>query len=241
MSDRFCRGARAACAGARRSWPSSTIERVAVATASGYGLVAPPLASGATTIAFAVLLLVLAGWRLTVTPDRERSARAVAVTAAASFAGILVAGAVRDLSGSRRLLRRRGTPGQPSRRRRGATRHTDRGIRRTPRGADPQPGHRGRSAGRWPPSIETATYFVCAEALTNIAKYARAREATITVTVADGELRASIADDGIGGADPTRGSGLRGLTDRVEALGGRLTVDSPPGQGTRLIAEIPIH
>jgi signal transduction histidine kinase len=82
-------------------------------------------------------------------------------------------------------------------------------------------------------------YFVCSEALTNVGKYARASCVDVEVTVQDGLVRVLIADDGVGGADPAAGSGLRGLADRVEALGGRLFVKSPAGRGTRLRAEIP--
>ena len=88
-------------------------------------------------------------------------------------------------------------------------------------------------------AIEAAAYFVCAEALTNVAKYAGASRASVNVEHDGERLTIAIADDGVGGADLRRGSGLRGLTDRVEALGGRLSVDSPHGEGTRLVAEIP--
>ena len=94
-------------------------------------------------------------------------------------------------------------------------------------------------AGRAPAPVEAAAYFVCAEALTNVAKYARAARVTIEARREPGRLVVAIADDGAGGADPARGSGLRGLADRVEALGGRLSVESPPGAGTRLEAELP--
>jgi signal transduction histidine kinase len=80
---------------------------------------------------------------------------------------------------------------------------------------------------------------VCAEALTNVAKYATATRVTIAVRREPGRLTVAIADDGAGGADPAGGTGLRGLADRVEALGGRLSVDSPRGAGTRLVAELP--
>jgi signal transduction histidine kinase len=81
---------------------------------------------------------------------------------------------------------------------------------------------------------------VCAEALTNIAKYADASCASIEVHDGVGRLLVAVADDGVGGADAARGSGLQGLADRVEALGGRLRVESPRGSGTRLVAEIPV-
>jgi signal transduction histidine kinase len=90
-----------------------------------------------------------------------------------------------------------------------------------------------------PQRVAVVAYFVCAEALTNIAKHAAAARVTVAITAADGRLRVEITDDGVGGADPRRGSGLRGLADRVETLGGTLQVDSTPGHGTRLTAEIP--
>jgi signal transduction histidine kinase len=92
---------------------------------------------------------------------------------------------------------------------------------------------------RLPAPVEAATYYVVAEALTNVAKYASASAASVRVMRRDGRAVVEISDDGIGGADPTRGSGLRGLADRVEALGGGLVVESAPGTGTRLRAEIP--
>jgi signal transduction histidine kinase len=94
--------------------------------------------------------------------------------------------------------------------------------------------------GRLPPAVETAAYFVCSEALANVAKHAAATRVEVDAGVADGRLRLKIADDGSGGADPRRGSGLRGLADRVEALGGGLRVTSPPGKGTELVAELPL-
>lgn len=93
---------------------------------------------------------------------------------------------------------------------------------------------------RLPGPVEAAAYFVIAEALTNVAKYAQASQATVKVTRRNGEAVVEVADDGVGGADPQRGSGLRGLADRVAALDGRLEVHSPPGAGTRLRAEIPV-
>jgi signal transduction histidine kinase len=94
---------------------------------------------------------------------------------------------------------------------------------------------------RWPPALEAAVYFVCAEALTNVAKYARASRAEVHVETEGELLSIRVVDDGKGGADPAGGSGLRGLADRVEALGGRLRVSSPPSGGTRVTAEIPIR
>jgi signal transduction histidine kinase len=90
-----------------------------------------------------------------------------------------------------------------------------------------------------PEELERATYFVCSEALANVAKYADASQARVTVVASEHELRVRVADDGVGGADARRGSGLRGLADRVEALGGRLRVESPPGGGTRVEAILP--
>ena len=94
-------------------------------------------------------------------------------------------------------------------------------------------------ATRFPPAVEAAAYFVCAESLTNVAKHAAASQVHLSIAQGNGRLRVVIADDGIGGADPSRSSGLRGLADRVEALGGSLAVDSPPGGGTRVMAELP--
>jgi signal transduction histidine kinase len=90
------------------------------------------------------------------------------------------------------------------------------------------------------PPVATAVYFVVSEGLTNVAKYARARHATVTVNRDDNRVVAEVADDGVGGADVARGSGLRGLVDRVAALDGRLELHSPPGDGTRLRAELPL-
>jgi signal transduction histidine kinase len=93
---------------------------------------------------------------------------------------------------------------------------------------------------RFPAPQEAAVYFVCSEALANVAKYAEASGVSIDVAAAGSRLVVRVADDGPGGADPARGSGLRGLADRVEALGGTLSVRSPLGAGTRLEAELPI-
>ncbi len=92
---------------------------------------------------------------------------------------------------------------------------------------------------RLPDRVESASYFVVAEALTNIAKYARATKASVHVSRANGELLVEVSDDGVGGADPAGGSGLRGLLDRVSALGGTFEVDSRPGDGTTVRAAIP--
>jgi signal transduction histidine kinase len=88
--------------------------------------------------------------------------------------------------------------------------------------------------------VEAAAYFVTAEALTNVAKYARASEASVELATEDDCLRVSVRDDGVGGADPSTGSGLRGLCDRVEALDGRLEIESPPGSGTTLTVKLPL-
>ena len=93
---------------------------------------------------------------------------------------------------------------------------------------------------RWPPALEAAIYFICSEALTNVAKYSQATHVQLHITSTETRLRAEITDDGAGGADPAAGSGLRGLADRAEALGGHLTIASPPGQGTRLTADLPL-
>ena len=92
---------------------------------------------------------------------------------------------------------------------------------------------------RYPPSVESAAYFVVAEALTNVAKYARASAARVTAAEG-GRLRVEIRDNGIGGARSADGSGLAGLQDRVAALDGALTVDSPLDGGTLVRAEIPV-
>jgi signal transduction histidine kinase len=92
---------------------------------------------------------------------------------------------------------------------------------------------------RFPPSVEAAAYYVVAESLTNVAKYADARSAHVSVSRRDGFAIVEVEDDGVGGADVSRGSGLRGLADRVEALQGRLLVTSEAGRGTCVRAEIP--
>jgi signal transduction histidine kinase len=92
---------------------------------------------------------------------------------------------------------------------------------------------------RLPEPAEAAAYYVVAEALTNVAKYASATLVSVTVSNRSGQAVVEVSDDGVGDADPARGSGLGGLADRVEALGGRFAVESPPGGGTRLRAEIP--
>ena len=95
--------------------------------------------------------------------------------------------------------------------------------------------------GRLPERVETAIYFVCAEAVANVQKHAQASGVDVAVRVDVGSVAVVVADDGIGGADPSAGSGLEGLRDRIEAVGGRLSIDSPPGHGTRIIAAIPLE
>jgi PAS domain S-box-containing protein len=92
---------------------------------------------------------------------------------------------------------------------------------------------------RLPEPVEAAAYYLIAEALTNVTKYAEASRVRVRVAVSNGSAVVEVADDGAGGADPAGGSGLRGLADRVEALGGSLEVVSPIGAGTVLRAEIP--
>jgi PAS domain S-box-containing protein len=93
---------------------------------------------------------------------------------------------------------------------------------------------------RPPESVEIATYYFVSEALTNTAKHARASNIRVTVRASAGVLRATVEDDGVGGAEASAGSGLVGLIDRVEALGGRVGLDSPPDEGTRISAELPL-
>jgi signal transduction histidine kinase len=92
---------------------------------------------------------------------------------------------------------------------------------------------------RLPAPVEIAAYFVVSEGLANVAKYARATQATVAVSRRDGRVLVEVRDDGVGGADAAGGSGVRGLADRVAALEGTVTLESPPGRGTRLRAELP--
>jgi signal transduction histidine kinase len=98
---------------------------------------------------------------------------------------------------------------------------------------------RAEAIGRLPGAVETAAYFLVSEALTNVAKYAADAAARVTVERHDGILTVEVADDGPGGATIDAGSGLRGLSDRVAALDGRLELHSPPGAGTRVRCELP--
>lgn len=97
----------------------------------------------------------------------------------------------------------------------------------------------GVSDGSLPPAVESTAYFVVAEALTNALKHAAARNLAVRLTPVNGQVHVEVRDDGVGGASPRRGTGLRGLADRVDALGGRLRIDSPVGAGTRIVAELP--
>ena len=96
-------------------------------------------------------------------------------------------------------------------------------------------------AGRLPEPVEAAAYYLIAEALTNVTKYARASAVRIRLVASDGTVVVEVSDDGVGGADPASGTGLRGLADRVEALDGTLEVESPSGAGTSLRAELPVE
>ncbi|MCE5287705.1 MAG: histidine kinase [Nocardiaceae bacterium] len=93
---------------------------------------------------------------------------------------------------------------------------------------------------RFPAEVETAAYFVAAEALANVAKYSRASQASVSVEAGHGRVLVYVCDDGIGGATLGNGTGLAGLADRVEALDGKLTIESPAGHGTTVMAEIPV-
>jgi signal transduction histidine kinase len=96
------------------------------------------------------------------------------------------------------------------------------------------------AAPRCPSEAEVTAYFVIAESLTNVVKHARASRIEVGVRIEDHRLVVTIVDDGIGGADPDRGSGMIGLSDRLQALGGELSFESPPGKGTTLRAALPI-
>jgi signal transduction histidine kinase len=93
--------------------------------------------------------------------------------------------------------------------------------------------------GRLPERVEVAAYYVVSESLANVAKHAQATHASVSIERRAERLVVEVVDDGVGGADTERGTGLRGLADRVEALGGRLRVWTPVGGGTRVQAEIP--
>jgi signal transduction histidine kinase len=92
---------------------------------------------------------------------------------------------------------------------------------------------------RLPEQVELTAYFAVSETLTNVAKHAAATKASVALTQRDGRLAVEVSDDGVGGADLGRGTGLRGLADRVAAIDGRLEIDSQPGQGTIVRARLP--
>jgi signal transduction histidine kinase len=96
------------------------------------------------------------------------------------------------------------------------------------------------SAEALPEDLEVAAYFIVSESLTNTRKYANADAVRIRVAPMADTLLVEIADDGSGGADPASGTGLRGLADRIDSLGGRLEIDSRPGAGTRISAHLPL-
>jgi signal transduction histidine kinase len=100
---------------------------------------------------------------------------------------------------------------------------------------------RVRVEGRVPQRVEVAAYYVVSEVLANAAKHAHASTLSVDVEAVDGVLRLSMRDDGVGGADPAAGSGLIGLKDRVEAIGGTILVESPPGAGTSVLVELPVR
>jgi signal transduction histidine kinase len=98
-----------------------------------------------------------------------------------------------------------------------------------------------RTEQRLPEQIEVAAFYTVSEALTNAAKHSRAAVVHVRAEVIDGSLHVTVSDNGVGGADPSTGSGLVGLSDRVEALGGTIVLTSPPGEGTSLALRLPIH
>jgi signal transduction histidine kinase len=106
-------------------------------------------------------------------------------------------------------------------------------------GRAPLPVEVRATAARLSPGVEAAAYFIACEGLTNAVKHARASKVVLSAAQDNGTLVVSVADDGIGGAQRGDGSGLTGLTDRVVAQGGMLTIASRPGEGTTLTAELP--
>ena len=94
---------------------------------------------------------------------------------------------------------------------------------------------------RFPPAVEATAYFTVAEALTNVAKYAQASHAVVRIACEGSDLVVEVLDDGVGGAEMGKGSGLSGLADRVGASDGTLTVSSPPGEGTVVRAVLPLN
>jgi signal transduction histidine kinase len=96
------------------------------------------------------------------------------------------------------------------------------------------------SLGSLPDGVEIAAYYVVSEALANVTRHAEASQVSVEVELMEDDLRVRVTDDGVGGADPSRGSGLVGLGDRVGALGGTVTVTSPKAGGTTIVAELPV-
>jgi signal transduction histidine kinase len=90
-----------------------------------------------------------------------------------------------------------------------------------------------------PPPVESAGYYVVSEALANALKHSQCRELRMRIARDNGSVRIEVGDDGVGGARPAAGAGLRGMAERIEALDGRLRVESSPGRGTLLVAELP--
>jgi signal transduction histidine kinase len=120
---------------------------------------------------------------------------------------------------------------------------TDRGLRpaiETLAARAPLPVEVEAPEERFSTDVEAAAYYVIAESLTNVARYAHASSARVGVRRAGDVLTVVVSDDGVGGADPGRGSGLSGLVDRVAVLEGTLTVESPPGVGTTVRADLPL-
>ena len=160
------------------------------------------------------------------------------------------AGAGRRRAGGAARPRAGGAADEPRRAARARARHPPGGADRARARAGAAVARRARAgagdawtptrAERLPAPVESAAYFVVSEALANVAKYAQATQASVAVGACNGRVTVEVADDGVGGADAARGSGLRGLADRVAALDGTLTLDSPAGRGTRLRAEIPV-
>ena len=98
------------------------------------------------------------------------------------------------------------------------------------------------SLGRYPQDVEAAVYFCALEALNNLAKYARASAATVSLSQADGALTFAVSDDGVGFrlGDASRGTGLQGMADRLDAIGGSLEIRSNPGEGTTILGRVPV-
>ena len=120
---------------------------------------------------------------------------------------------------------------------------TDRGLDAALEGLaarTPVPVELDRVGRRLPAPIEAAAYYVVSEAVANVVKHGHASSIRVDLEAENGTFRVQVSDDGVGGADAGAGSGLRGLADRVSALDGRLELESPPGAGTRVTAELPL-